>query len=72
MKMHSRRGRPRKDSRAEPLAVKRYDPGPPDPTGPLSGEQALQLIEEASLQDKAAVVARICGQVAASGARRLK
>lgn len=72
MKLHSRRGRPRKDSRARQLGVKPYCPAPVASTGPLSGEEALRLLESADLQERADVVARICRQVGDSGARREK
>jgi len=66
--LHSRRGRPRKDGRSpKPAFVKYTEPVPQ--VGPLSGEDALRLLE--SLEDprgRAEVVARICGQVGLSGA----
>lgn len=72
MKLHSRRGRPRKDSRARQLGVKPYCPAPVESTGPLSGEEALRLLESSEIRDRASVVARICRQVVDSGARREK
>jgi len=72
VKLHSRRGRPRKDSRASQLGTRPYVPAPVESAGPLSGEEALRLLESAETQERADVVARICRQVGDSGARREK
>jgi hypothetical protein len=71
VKMHARRGRPRKDGRTPKPAVKPWCPSTVA-TGPLSGEDALRLLESADIQERASVVARICRQVGDSGARREK
>jgi hypothetical protein len=67
--MHSRRGRPRKDGRTQPPAVRPWCPHEVS-TGPLTGEDALRLLESSDLQDRGSVVERICRQVGVSGARR--
>ena len=54
------------------MGVKPYVPLPVAPTGPLSGEEALRLLESVDPQERADGVARICRQVGDSGARRLK
>jgi len=68
MKLHNRVGRPRKDSRARQLGVRPYCPAPVESTGPLTGEEALRLLESAEIQGRPDVVARICRQVGEAGA----
>ena len=68
--LHRRVGRPRKDKRAPQAVFVKYQEPVPD-AGPLSGEDALRILD--SLEDprgRAEEVARICRQVACSGARR--
>lgn len=67
--LHSRFGRPRKDGRS-PAQVFVRCREPVADEGPLSGEDALRILE--SLDDhrgREDAVARICRQVACSGAR---
>ena len=67
-KLHRRVGRPRKDGRSPKTAFVKYQEPVPS-TGPLSGEDAMRLLE--SLEDprgREEVVARICRQVGLSGA----
>ena len=66
--LHSRIGRPRKDSRTPRQAFVRCREPVAD-EGPLSGEDALRLLD--SLEDsrgRAEAVERICRQVGLSGA----
>jgi hypothetical protein len=63
-------GRPRKDGRARQFGVRPYVPAPVESTGPLSGEDALRLLEMSEIQDRPSVVERICRQVAEAGACR--
>jgi len=66
--LHSRIGRPRKDSRTPRQAFVRYREPVAD-EGPLSGEDALRILE--GLEDhrgREDAVARICRQVGRSGA----
>ena len=66
--LHRRVGRPRTDGRAPQVTFVKYrEPVPP--SGPLSGEDALRLLD--GLEDsrgRAEAVERICRQVGLSGA----
>ena len=68
VELHRRVGRPRKDGRALKTAFVHYrEPVPP--SGPLSGEDALRLLD--GLEDsrgRAEAVERICRLVGLSGA----
>lgn len=67
-KLHSRAGRPRKDGRAPQVKFVRYQ-SPVADMGPLSGEDAMRLLDAIEdPRERASVVDRICGQVACSGA----
>ena len=68
-KMHERTGSRRKDRWASQAKFVKYSDKVPE-EGPLSGEDALRLLDDLEdPRERAAVVARICDQVGLSGDR---